>query len=278
MGNKRTSSDKLWKVVGIAAILSTTLLVAGFGYAVKDLVWPTPEQTQTAIKSPQAELPAKKPLSESNEIRITAVGDSLTKGFGDDEGQGYVKQVVAMLKDKWGIPVRLNNNLAVNGLRADELAESLLTNKGYQYTIQQANLILFTIGGNDLFQSVTGEKASEATGQFDLEKLKAGMPAGIKRFEAVIEQIHALNPNAHVVYVGLFNPFYEVADLRVGSTYIQQWNQQVYDILHRYDNMTIVPTYDLFENASSLYLSSDHFHPNHLGYEQIATRIVQSLR
>ncbi|MBB3110431.1 lysophospholipase L1-like esterase [Paenibacillus phyllosphaerae] len=273
---KQTSTRRLWRWISIISLASTLLLVFGFGYAAKDLIWPQAEPY--TAKAPEAELPEAGLLSESSEIRITALGDSLTKGFGDDTGQGYVKHVAAFLKEKWNKPVSVVNNLAINGLRADGLAKLIAGNKGYQYPIQQANLIVLTIGGNDLFQSVTGEKASEATGEFDLKQLEQGIPSGLERLKSVLDQIHKLNPNAHVVYVGLYNPFYDMDELKDASLYIAKWNQEAYSIVHQYPNMTLVPTYDLFESALSDYLSTDHFHPNHAGYEQIAVRIVQALK
>ncbi|WP_274650546.1 GDSL-type esterase/lipase family protein [Paenibacillus humicola] len=269
-------SNGLWKTIGLAALASTLLLIFGFGYAVKDMLWPKAEafEGQPAQTAP----PAAAGLANASEIRVTAIGDSLTKGTGDETGDGYVKQVIAMLQKKWpSVPVKLNNNLGINGLRADQLAKLLQSDKGFRYSVSQANLILFTIGGNDLFQIATGTSASEATGEVDLNKLKKELPQGIDRLKQVLKTLHELNPNAQVVYVGLYNPFYDVKELRPGSIEVQKWNEQAYEAVHQYANMTIVPTFDLFEKTIGTYLSSDHFHPNHVGYEQIAERIVQSL-
>ncbi|UVI27799.1 GDSL-type esterase/lipase family protein [Paenibacillus spongiae] len=272
---KEVPSGKLWRTIGITAVAATLLMLTGFGYAVKDMLWP---QGETYIgESPAAPPPETGKLSASSEIHVTAIGDSLTKGTGDATGEGYVKQVMALLREKWDKPVSMTNNLAVNGMRADRLAELLRSDKGYEHAISQSNLILFSIGGNDLFHLATGTSASEATGEVDLDQLKAQLPSGIERFKAVIERIHEINPDAHVVYMGLYNPFYDIEELRDGSLTIQQWNQEAYAIMHQYPNMTLVPTFDLFENTIGTYMSSDHFHPNHDGYAQIAARIVQSL-
>lgn len=270
------SSANLWKFIGIAAVLCTVMLLAGFGYAVKDMLYPKSEPYSGSEDLPA--LPAGGNLSESKEINITAIGDSLTKGTGDSSGEGYVKQVIALLKTKYpDTAVRLINNLAVNGMKADQLAKLLETDKGYRYALRQANLIVFTIGGNDLFQIAAGASPSRMTGVLKLDKLQAELPQGLMRLDAITKRLNAINPNAHVVYVGLYNPFYDIGDYREGSLQIQKWNEQAYALLHRYPNMSMAPTFDLFENTISRYLSSDHFHPNHVGYAQIAGRIVQSL-
>lgn len=285
---RTTSSGSLWRIIGLSAVLSALLLLAGFGYAVKDMLYPKGEVYAGSTRAPS--LPAGGQVSLDKEISITAIGDSLTKGTGDSTGEGYVKQTIAMLKAKHpDIPVRLNNNLAVNGLKADKLAALLETDKGYRYALKQANVILFTIGGNDLFQFASGEKgtsqsanektenADDAADGLDLDKLNSEIPTGLQRFEKIARSLHDLNPNARVIYVGLYNPFYDIADYRSGSLQIQDWNEQVYAKLQRYPNMSLIPTFDLFEGTIGRYLSSDHFHPNHSGYAQIAARIVQSL-
>lgn len=270
------SSRNLWKIIGISAVLSTLLLIAGFGIAVKDMLYPKGEAFTGSTNMPS--LPAGGRLSEGKEIAITAIGDSLTKGTGDASGEGYVKQMVALLKQKYpDTSVRLNNNLAVNGLKAYRLEQLLKTDSGYSFALKQADVIVFTIGGNDLFQIASGTSSSKAAGELNLDKLKAELPQGLNRLSNVVKRLHAINPNAQVVYVGLYNPFYDIPEYRSGSLQIQQWNERAYALLHQYPNMTMVPTFDLFENAIGRYLSSDHFHPNHNGYAQIAARIVQTL-
>ncbi|ACT01873.1 GDSL-type esterase/lipase family protein [Paenibacillus sp. JDR-2] len=270
------TSGSLWKIIGISAVLSTVLLAAGFGFAVKDLLYPKGEVFAGSVNVPA--LPAGGKLSEGKNIVITAIGDSLTKGTGDASGEGYVKQVVALLKQKYpDTSVRLNNNLAIGGLKANRLAQMLETDKGYSFALRQANVIVFTIGGNDLFHIASGTSPGKKAGDLNLDKLKAELPQGLNRLAQIVKHLHAINPNAQVVYVGLYNPFYDIPEYRGGSLQIQQWNDRAYALLHQYPNMTMVPTFDLFENAIGRYLSSDHFHPNHDGYAQIAARIVQSM-
>ncbi|SEM78094.1 GDSL-type esterase/lipase family protein [Paenibacillus sp. OV219] len=273
----RSTSNVLWRSIGISALVSTVVLLAGFGYAVKDMIAPvasTYEGDQAAEPAPSKQ----SSLSQSKQITVAAIGDSLTKGTGDSTGQGYVKQVVGLLKAKYpSIPVKLGNNLALNGLRADQLAHLLNTDKGYRYALQQANLIIFTIGGNDLFQIASGQSSNQATGDISLDHVKAELPKGIERFTKVVGLLHDINPNAQVVYAGLYNPFFDLQELRDGSLQVQKWNEEAYAIMHQYPNMTMVPTFDLFERTIGTYLSNDHFHPNHDGYGQIAERIVQSL-
>ena len=110
-----------------------------------------------------------------------------------------------------------------------------------------------------------------------LEQVEKGLEEGLKRLDNVLSELHRINPDARIIYIGLYNPFFDVEELRDGSLQVQKWNERAYEMLHEYSNMTMVPTFDLFEERIGSYLSSDHFHPNHEGYKQIAQRVVQAL-
>ncbi|MFC4777633.1 GDSL-type esterase/lipase family protein [Paenibacillus sp. GCM10023252] len=271
-------SCRQWRSIFLVSLAATLLLLVGFGYAVQDIV--NPKLPPAAPAGPQAAIERQPGLKDANEIRITALGDSLTKGTGDSTGTGYVKAVVSGLKE--GLPpgktVSLINNLAINGLRADQLSKRLASDRGFRYALQQSNLILLTIGGNDLFQYAQGARRTPVPGQLDSESLSKQLPEGLARLKLVFKELNAINPMAKIVYVGLYNPFYDVPQLRSSSKQVQAWNEGAYALMEPYPNMMMVPTFDLFEGRIADYLSSDHFHPNHEGYKQIASRIVQSVR
>ncbi|MFS0722578.1 GDSL-type esterase/lipase family protein [Paenibacillus sp. 1P07SE] len=289
---ERQGAKGLWRVIALAATAATLVLLFGFGYAVSDVMGlGGPRQTlQSPDHTPD--------LADRQELRVTAMGDSLTRGVGDTGGRGYVNRVLDGLSEKLDVPVRLNNNLAVGGQRMDGLADKLASDSGYQYAIRQADLILLTIGGNDLFQfaqyqeelpSGEGESPSgvpvppEGTetgisgipGGLSVEAVAERIGVALERFRSVAGAIHELNPEARLIYVGLYNPFYDVPELRPASMLVQQWNSSVYTILQEYPAMHMLPTYDLFEETIDTYLSADRFHPNGAGYEQIADRIIQ---
>lgn len=272
---RSTSSARLWRIVGLTALAATLLLLGGFVYALQDMLNPRlPAPAEATKPSPEASQPG---LAEAAEVNVVAIGDSLTKGTGDATGEGYVRQVVNGLSDLWDKPVKLMNNLAVAGMRTDQLLEKLKRDSGYRYAIRQANLILLTIGGNDLFQHAQSG-AGEEGDVIDPQRLERMLPGALKRFEEVLSLLNRLNPNATVVYVGLYNPFYDLMEMRDGSLQVQQWNERAYALIHRYPQMQMIPTFDLFESRIGDYLSPDHFHPNHDGYAQIAARIMQSLK
>jgi lysophospholipase L1-like esterase len=259
-------------LTGIASICASLLLLTGFIYAVNDILFPAP-----AVQPDDADASAVHDELRwpQDEIKVAAIGDSLTKGTGDSTGAGYVRHAVQMLQDKLNKPVRLLNNLAVNGLQADQLLAQL-DETGVQYALKQADIILMTIGGNDLFRTAVG-RYDLTSGDLDPNLLYDLLPEAISRLEAVLIKLHELNPEARIIYVGLFNPFYDLDETRVTNEIIQEWNMRAYRMINRYPNMTLVPVIDLFQNSINRYLASDHFHPNDAGYIRIAERVVQTL-
>ncbi|WP_063846102.1 GDSL-type esterase/lipase family protein [Paenibacillus sp. FJAT-27812] len=268
----------LWRFLAVSSICATTLLCIGFGWAVKDTLYPTLESGEAAIEIKQdAMTPEAGSLKEAKEIRIVALGDSLTKGTGDHTGEGYVKQAAEGLRDQWKKPVKIVNNLAINGLRADQLADRLEHDQGFAYALKSANLIFLSIGGNDLFQNTRAKNTGRKLSAYSMWGLATEIPAALNQLARVVTSLNKINSSAKKVYIGLYNPFYDIKELRGGSLGVQQWNEEAYTLLHSYPNMMMIPTFDLFEGKIAEHVSNDHFHPNHEGYGKIAARILDSL-
>ena len=187
-----------------------------------------------------------------------------------------MKRTTRLLGKRLGKPVTLVNNLAVNGMTAVRLAK-LLDQTGVRKAIGQADLILFTIGGNDLFKIAQNGGSAAKGGDVSPELLARLLPQTEPLLDDIFAKLRKINPNARIVYIGLYNPFYDVTEARTFSERILEWNEYAHKITDADGNATVVPVYDLFESNVKAYLSSDHFHPNAQGYERIAQRIVQAL-
>ncbi|GAA3404982.1 GDSL-type esterase/lipase family protein [Paenibacillus hodogayensis] len=263
------STRTLWRTVGTAALITSLLFVGGLVYAVNDVLNPKPADYMQAEEPKPAE-------EEKTTIDIVALGDSLTVGTGDVTGKGYVQHVREKLGEVTKKQVNVIGNYAVNGARTDALLSALQTSKGIPYGIEKADVVLFTMGGNDLFaigQDVLGSKSDE----LDPVKVRERMPEPLKRLEQIMTKLSELNPRAKIVYVGMYNPFYDIPDMRPATVYVQEWNDQAFRIASRFPNMVYVPTLDLFQLNFQKYIYSDHFHPNQEGYVRIADRVVQAL-
>ncbi|MFC5531819.1 GDSL-type esterase/lipase family protein [Cohnella yongneupensis] len=268
------SGNWLWRALGLTTLACLCALLVGFGWALRDTWFP---QDGLAIpESPEASTATGGAWADKPELFVTSLGDSLTYGVGDTTGQGYVKRVTDRLADTLNKPVTLVNNLAVNGSQTKQLLASF-EQSGVKYAIGKADIVLLTIGGNDLFQIAQEGGSIAEGGDVSPELLEARLPEATPRLEALFKKLRSLNANARIVYVGLYNPFYDLPEMRSGSGIVAKWNAAAYALAEADGNATVVPTYDLFETNIKRYLSGDHFHPNAEGYDRIAERIVQAL-
>jgi lysophospholipase L1-like esterase len=266
------SSGFIWKTIGIAAVLSSVLLVFGLVYAVNDVVNPTATLFDDVTKLPNS----SKDNKDNNKINIVALGDSLTKGTGDRTGVGYVGYLKDKLAEVSGKPVFVLNNLGVNGYKTEQLLADLNNKSSVAETLKQADIIVFTIGGNDLFKYVR-EELDVLSAEVDPEELYKSIPEPAARLQQILKRLGEINPTATIVYMGLFNPFLDLDETRATSLAIAKWNEAAHEFMNTYPNMILVPTYDLFEKNLVKYMYTDHFHPNQEGYQRMADRAVQAL-
>lgn len=302
-GMALNDSKWTWRSISLISIVTSVILIVGFVYAVNDILYPVGEASPTTIPQQTAA-----PLTgASGDIKIVALGDSLAKGTGDNSGEGFVKRTVAGLSAK-GVKVELLGNMGINGMTTEGLHKKL-GEDGVQYALRMANVILLSVGGNDLFRSSNilsnessgegesvVESPSEGAASTDLgssannsttdveeevtpESLLAALPEASARLGKILEEIAEINPNAQIYYMGLYNPFGDIPELLIpGNQAVTTWNNTAMEIINRHPNMNLVPTFDLFNRHLDKYLSSDHFHPNGDGYQRIGDRFLQAVR
>jgi len=273
------STRFLWRTVGLAALLSTLLCVFGFVYAFNQIIFPKkPVNPDLAAKPEETVKPVETSFAAKDKIQIVALGDSLSAGTGDLSGRGYVGQTKEKLEKQFGKPAFVLNNFAIPGFRTTDLLSDLNAKSDIGKSLAQADLILLTIGGNDLFQGGQGIFNGQEGEAFNPKAAAERMPEALKRLEQILDTVAKQNPNAVIAYVGLYHPFLDLDEKREGSLLIQKWNTAAFELSNKYPNMVLVPTYDLFALNLNKYLYTDHFHPNQDGYERIAERVVQVVK
>lgn len=118
-----------------------------------------------------------------------------------------------------------------------------------------------------------------SAGDLTPETLLSALPGAAKRLGNILDTVAEVNPQAQVYYIGLYNPFGDIEELLMpGNQAVTAWNNAAMDMINSHQNMTLVPTFDLFDRHLAKYLSSDHFHPNGDGYQRMSERIVQAVR
>lgn len=244
------------------SVVFCLLWLIGLGWAVGEYYAGKPD------KLPQTNTVSKK-VEDKKGLSIVALGDSLTRGMGDATGKGYVGILLDEIKDKTKRKVQLTN-LGVNGQTSDQLRQQVQqTEIGRQ--IQKADIVLVTIGGNDLF------RGGQGLVDFQTGNIEAIEKKYLDNLNAIFQQIRKSNGNANVFFIGLYNPFSELDQGKEMSKVVRHWNYDSAEKSAAFPKIVFVPTFDLFELKVNDYLYSDKFHPNTKGYRLIAERVASLL-
>ncbi|MFF2883274.1 SGNH/GDSL hydrolase family protein [Bacillus toyonensis] len=255
--------SKVVKVILLITIASFCLFAYGFVSGVNDVLNP---KASSLIKKTDVVAKEKK---KTGTLQVVSLGDSLTRGVGDKEGIGYIGRMKEDLQKDYKQKVALTN-LAVSGAKMPDLLKQI-ESSGAQYSIKQADVIVLTIGGNDLFPGW------ESLGKIDLETYRPDTETFQNEAKKIIEQIRKLNTDSPIFWLGLYNPFEDVEDLKGSSNIVVDWNASLEKLALNDKNVYITPTFDLFQNRGKDLLYSDHFHPNEEGYTYMAERLVQNV-
>jgi lysophospholipase L1-like esterase len=246
-------------IISFLSIGAFLVLLFGFLWTIQNQLI---KKESTVREQTQLEEPEK-----GNEGKIVvALGDSLTRGTGDEEGKGYIGYLIEELEEKTDKKLTLHN-YGVKGYRSEQLL-SQVKGETIQNQIKDADVILMTIGGNDLFQ---GGQTLVSPDQEAIISIKEQYLMNLKE---TIDMIKSNNQDAMIFFVGLYNPFIDLNDAAMTTTVVRDWNYSTNQLLDQYSNSVFVPTFDLFQLKVNDYLFSDKFHPNSKGYRLIAERVA----
>lgn len=252
-------SRKLVNYVAIASALASLLWIAGLGWTIVDYV------NKPAAGKEEPTTPTETAV-EKDGLQIVALGDSLTRGTGDSEGKGYVGNLIANLEAKTDQKLSLTN-LGIKGQTSVQLTIQV-QQKEIQRQVQIADIIMITIGGNDLFR---GGQALMDTSPESLQPIEEKFNENL---HTILAEIRKVNPVASIFLIGLYNPFIELENAELTSKTVRDWNYQSAEIAATYPKTVFVPTFDLFQLNVNQYLYTDQFHPNTEGYRLIAERVA----
>ncbi|MFP7296742.1 SGNH/GDSL hydrolase family protein [Neobacillus niacini] len=204
--------------------------------------------------------------------KIVAIGDSLTEGIGDEtENGGYVGILNHTFEDH-NLNVTVEN-FGKKGNRSDQLLKRL-KEEDIENAIKDADIVLITIGANDIMKVLKSNFMNVTMEPFQQERLKY-----TERLEAIFNKINELNPNTQIYLIGFYNPFErhfgEIKELEI---IIDNWNSAGEALTGEFENAAYIPTKDLFSNSVIDLLAEDEFHPNSSGYKLMAERVLEYLK
>ncbi|WP_281658884.1 SGNH/GDSL hydrolase family protein [Halobacillus sp. Cin3] len=210
-----------------------------------------------------------------NDLTVVAIGDSLTQGVGDgtDNG-GYV----GILEDNF-TNTNTNTSLEVinygkRGNRTDQMLERM-EDEDISRSIEQADIVLITIGANDVMKVVKDNFTN-----LNYQDFRDERDGYEERLKEIIEKTQNLNDEAPIYFVGLYNPFNQYFNnIPELGEIMGDWNEASERIIGTYDQAHFIPIRDIFDgNEEELLWEEDHFHPNEQGYKEMAERVLAHIR
>jgi lysophospholipase L1-like esterase len=207
------------------------------------------------------------------QLTVLSAGDSLTQGVGDStDNGGYLPYLETMLEKEKGIKEVDFYNYGVKGNRTTQLLKRLKSPQ-MKGALQKADLVILTIGGNDILKVVKDNIENLQLSTFITEKESYQI-----HLTQIMEVIVQENPHASIVLVGLYNPFSKwFSEIKELDEIVADWNKAGQAVIAGYPNAYFVPIEDMFLNANENLLYTDNFHPNDKGYELIAQRLNKTL-
>lgn len=208
-----------------------------------------------------------------NDYHISAIGDSLTQGVGDEiNSDGYLTTLKRRLTDM-DYRVRIEN-FGKRGNRTDQLIERIEEESAIQRSIRRADIVLLTAGANDIMQIVRENILNLDEDIFDLE-----LDHYEERLIDLYELINSYNEDAEIYLIGFYNPFESYFnDIEALEDILIKWNETGETVFESYPNGHFIPIHDLFQINQINLLADDNFHPNETGYSLIGARVLNSIQ
>ena len=246
-----------WHLPLVFALVATALFASGFYAFVRG-------DTGEPVEMPPRTAPA--PVAPASSITPIIVGDSLARGTGDRAGLGISGRLDQELRRR-GIHAKKTVNIAVNGARTGDLLTELdLPN--VQRLLAQSNVIIVSIGGNDLLGGTDWRSAPPSNPVMMMTRV-------LDHIDQAVKKIRGDNAKARIFIIGLYNPYSNAPAGRIVTTLVNRWNAQLIEHFSADPNIFIVQTSDIFANHNRL--AVDNFHPADEGYELIARRIADAM-
>lgn len=253
----------IWPLLVVVSISLALVFSVGFITAInisktsKEAVLEVPDDQSDSVTPPNAE------IDSENQQDILIIGDSIGFGIGDAPDKGIGKRYTDLMGEGKITPTQLNNISVPGHLSSDLL--TLISGQENESFISAANLIIISIGGNDLNRVAQGDVLSlDVRYQETLESYKENL-------QLIIKRIREINPKAQLALIGLYNPYNE--EQPQNARLLLEWNYETQRIVNIDSKMAYIPTYEQFEYHLETYLAEDHFHPSSEGYQVIADQL-----
>ncbi|AJD89823.1 GDSL-like lipase/acylhydrolase [Jeotgalibacillus malaysiensis] len=195
---------------------------------------------------------------------LVALGDSLTYGVGDQSGAGYAENLEEVVNENREEPLTVYN-YGIPGQQTDGLLAQL-EDEEVKATLKNAEYFTVFIGTNDLIKTNGGD----LNPLYD-DRIQTGKEDYEKNLEEILTILREENPEAPILFLGLFNPYPENEEIQ---QIIDDWNNLSKSMVEEYPRVKFIATDGILKEKSTEYFS-DALHPNEKGYELITKRMIE---
>ncbi len=292
-----------WLLLSLLAIL----IIGGGWYTVNHF---------TNLTSNSSKVVTPKYVEKKN-VKLVALGDSLTHGQGDEANNGgYVGVIKEKIEHRYHQTKVTTVNYGVTGDRSDQILDRLNQQSQLRSDLRSADVITMTVGGNDLMQIL--EKNVMGSERQITSSVESGEKTYQQKLIKLFDAVRKENPKALIFVMSIYNPFSTYfPDVTIINKSINQWNQTTQDTMNNYKSMYFVNinklmSYGQYQTKSqqqqlvkeeekanqgqvsqkrvieimnhkdknlNKYISTeDNFHPNHTGYVKIADQLFKVMQ
>lgn len=184
--------------------------------------WLAAAMTATMLMS-HAALPAVHAEEiNRNDLSVLILGDDVSAGVGLQEGEQAYGELVASYLGTENV-----QNYAQEGATTDSLLNLIQTDDIVQASIAEADIILISVGANDIYQTVLQNEyinvadystMQEVLNQLEpntrlnlMKYLRSAMPPvvekAISNIQEITKAVYVMNSGADIVFQELYNPF-----------------------------------------------------------------------
>ena len=215
---------------------------------------------------------SERKLLDAEHVYYLALGDSLTRGIGDETNRfGFTGLLANEIEKSPNVLSVEFDNRGKNGRRSDQLLK-LLENGHYDEELKKASFITISIGGNDVMRIVKSDLFNLKVSMFD-----EALPSFVQRYNEIIRLIRE-QTDVPIVLVGFYNPLSIITnEITPFEKIIHDWNGEIGKIANSNNNICFVPIDDLFSSNVDMVYHTDFFHPNANGYNRMAQRIIETM-
>lgn len=247
-------------------------------------------------------------------VTLVAIGDSLTHGQGDDKNeQGYVGRIKNKLQKHYHNRVT-TYNYGVTGDRSDQMLKRLNEQPEMRANLKKADVIVMTVGGNDLMQKLESNLLSNSTNKIESNIEQAGTTYQQKLNE-LLTAVRKQNATAPIFMYSIYDPVYTYfPDVSVINESVAKWNQITQQTVAQYGPSYFVDINHLMSygqyktvkqrqklsqqahqansdqvtqkqviaimnndthNLNNYISTEDNFHPNSKGYDQMTNALYK---